>query len=141
MSDRFTYERRVAFSETDAMGVAHHASYIHFCEEARVAWMRERGLSHTHFPHKGKILAVLHYQVRHLRTCTFDDLLRIELQVRRLGLRIHYQYVIWKDGARIAEAETWHIPVDPQLKPTRHDPELIAALEKEVWTETWLSNS
>jgi acyl-CoA thioester hydrolase len=141
LNEKFSYERRVAFSETDAMRVAHHASYIHFCEEARVAWMRERGLSHTHFPQAKKILAVLHYQVWHLKTCTFDDLLRIELQVRRVGLRIHYQYVIWKDDERIAEAETWHIPVDPQLKPTRHDPELITALEKEVWTETWLSNS
>ncbi|NJL25301.1 MAG: acyl-CoA thioesterase [Calothrix sp. SM1_5_4] len=145
MNDAFCYERRVAFSDTDAMGVTHHANYLRFCEEARVAWMRARGLSGTHFPHSDRVLAVLHYQVWHFKPCTFDDQISVRLQVRRSGLKIHFQYAIYKGSdkgsERIAEAETLHIPVDGNLKAVRPSPLLISTLEKEAWTETWLSSS
>lgn len=138
---RFQYQRRVAFSDTDAMGVAHHAAYVRFVEEARVAWMRERGLSATHFPHCDLILAVLHFQVWHLKPCTFDDLLTVEVEVRRDGSRVRFQYAVSKDGVRIAEATTSHITVNKELRPVRPSPQLVAQVEKEKWTETWLSNS
>lgn len=141
MLETFSYSRRVAFSDTDAMGVTHHANYLRFLEEARVAWMRERELSATHYPKSDRVLALLHYQVWHRRPCTFDDLLEIQLQVRRLGSKIHFQYHVQKDGERIAEAETLHVPVDAQLRPVRPDQRLTEILEMEKWTETWLSNS
>jgi len=141
LNDKFSYQRRAAFSDTDAMGVVHHANYLRFCEEARVAWMREKGLSHTHYPNSDKVLAVLHYQVWHLKPSTFDDLIKIYLQVHRVGLKIKFQYAIYKDDVRIAEAETLHIPVDKDLRPARPSQELLTQMEKETWTETWLSNS
>jgi acyl-CoA thioester hydrolase len=139
MSD-FVYERRVAFSDTDAMGVVHHANYLRFCEEARVAWMRARGLSETHYPHTEKVLAVLNYRVWHLHPATFEDVLRIRVQVRRDRLKIQFQYAIYKDDERIAEAETVHVPLDGDLRPVRPDPRLIHVLENEAWIETWLSS-
>lgn len=141
MNSTFIFERRVGFVETDAMGVVHHANYLHFLEEARVAWMRKSGLGHTHYPHSDRVLALLHYQVWHLKPAYFDDLVRVELQVQRVGLKIHFQYAIYKGDQRIAEAETLHIPVDKDLKPVRLSRELLTHLEKESWTETWLSNS
>ncbi len=141
MLDAFHYDRRVAFSDTDAMGVTHHANYLRFCEEARVAWMRARDLSATHFPHTDHVLALLHYQVWHMKTSTFDDALRIFLQVKRKGLKIYFQYAMYKGDARICEAETLHIPVDGDLRPVRPSESLNKVLEKEKWTETWLSNS
>ncbi|MGE4130216.1 MAG: acyl-CoA thioesterase [Bdellovibrionales bacterium] len=140
MLDAFSYERRVAFSDTDAMGVVHHANYLRYCEESRVAWMRARDLSHTHYPLSDKVLALLHYQVWHLKPARFDDLLKVFLQVQRQGLKIHFQYAIYKGDQRIAEAETLHIPVDSSLKPVRPSEDLTKTLEKEKWTETWLSN-
>lgn len=146
MTGKFLYQRRAAFSDTDAMGVVHHANYMRFCEEARVAWMREIGLTAEHYPQSDKVLAVLQYQVWHLKPCTFEDLIKIYLQVHRIGLKIHFQYAIFKQAGdeeiRIAEAETLHIPVDKNdLKPARPSQKLLTHLETETWTETWLSNS
>lgn len=141
MSSHFSYERRVAFSDTDAMGVVHHANYLRFCEEARVSWMRERGLTHSHYPNSDIVLAVLHYQVWHMKTATFEDLIRVELQVRRKGVRVQFQYAMYKGDVRIAEAETLHIPVDKDLRPCRPSEEFMKQVEKEAWIETWLSNS
>lgn len=141
----FTYQRRVAFSDTDAMGVVHHANYLRFCEEARVAWMREHGLSAVHYPRTDDVLAVLQYQVWHLQTATFEDQIKVSLQVRREGLKIQFQYAIYKvtngEEVRIAEAETLHVPVNKDLKPVRPAKQMLERLEKEKWTETWLSNS
>lgn len=141
LEQKFTYERRVAFSDTDAMGVVHHANYLRFCEEARVAWMRANDLGATHYPITDKVLAVLHYQVWHKKPAFFDDPLRVALQVRREGVRIQFQYSIFKGADLIAQAETLHIPVDHELRPVRPGPELLKQLEKEPWTETWLLNS
>lgn len=141
MSSHFSYERRVSFSDTDAMGVVHHANYLRFCEEARVAWMRERGLTESHFPKNDIVLAVLHYQVWHLKPATFEDVVRVELQVRRKGVRVQFQYAMFKGEVRIAEAETLHIPVDKDLRPCRPTDEFMKHVEKEVWIETWLSSS
>jgi len=138
--DAFSYTRRVAFSDTDAMGVTHHANYLRYCEEARVAWMRAKDLGSTHYPKADRVLALIHYQVWHMKPCTFDDELTIYLQVRRQGLKILFQYAMYKDGVRICEAETLHIPVDGELRPMRPAEEFNKVLETEKWTETWLSN-
>jgi acyl-CoA thioester hydrolase len=137
----FSYERRVAFSDTDAMGVVHHANYLRFCEEARVAWMRAKELTATHYPKNDVVLAVLSYQVWHFKTATFEDLLTVRLQVRAKGVRVRFQYSIYKGEELIAQAETLHIPVDGNLRPVRPNAAFAQQLEKEQWTETWLLNS
>ena len=123
------------------MGVVHHANYLRYCEEARVAWMRARNLTASHFPLTDIVLAVLHYQVWHLKPSTFEDLLTVKLQVGRKGVRVRFQYSICKGEEIIAQAETLHIPVDGDLRPMRPAPEFVKQLEKELWTETWLLNS
>ena len=39
----YVHELRVRFAETDAMGVVHHAAYLPYLEEARVAYLRAKG--------------------------------------------------------------------------------------------------
>jgi len=39
----FAHDVRVRFAETDAMGVVHHAAYLPYLEEARVAFLRDIG--------------------------------------------------------------------------------------------------
>ena len=123
------------------MGVVHHANYLRFCEEARVAWMRACDLTATHYPRTDIVLAVLSYQVWHYKTATFEDALTVRLQVGRKGVKVRFQYSIFKGDELIAQAETLHIPVDGELRPVRPAPEFVKQLEKESWTETWLLNS
>lgn len=137
----FSYDRRVAFCDTDAMGVVHHANYVRYLEEARVAWMRARDLSDTHYPRADRVLALLHFQVWHFKPLRFDDLVTIQLQVRSEGAKIHYQYVFTMGDERVAQAETLHIPVNGALKPVRPSPKLLKRLEDEPWIETLLLNS
>jgi acyl-CoA thioester hydrolase len=40
---RFVHRLRTRFAETDAMGIIHHAAYLPYLEEARVAYLRSIG--------------------------------------------------------------------------------------------------
>lgn len=138
----FEYSRDVAFCDTDAMAVVHHSNYLKYFEEARVAWMRARGLAETHFPYADAALAVIESRIRHLRPAAFGDRLIIRLQVRQERLKIHFRYAMHTvtSDELIASGETIHVAVNKELRPTRLAPQLIQVLENEPWIETWPSN-
>ena len=52
------YCRKVQFYETDAMGIVHHANYIHWMEEARVDYMEQMGYTYEMTTSSGIDLAV-----------------------------------------------------------------------------------
>ncbi|MBK7842891.1 MAG: acyl-CoA thioesterase [Bdellovibrionales bacterium] len=135
----FVLFRKVAFCETDAMGVVHHANYLRYFEEARVAWLRERGLMNYHFPYAPVCFAVLESHCYHEKGPRFDDDLKIAVTVRREGLKIRFRYAIYSQTGeqRIATGETLLVPVDEKIKPVRLKKEFMAQLENESWIETW----
>lgn len=139
--ETFFYLRRVAFCDTDAMGVVHHAHYIRYFEEARVAWLRARGLNHLHYPEADMCLAVLESMCQHLASCRFDEELKIYLQGRQERLKIHLQYAIVRTANPhevVALGKTVLVPVNLALKPIKPPKALLEQLRKEPWTETWL---
>ena len=44
-----SFDHRVGFHDTDAMGIVHHANYLKFCENARVIWLE------THAPGSARV--------------------------------------------------------------------------------------
>ena len=38
------YRHRVRYYETDGMGIVHHSNYIRWMEDARIAFLKEKGL-------------------------------------------------------------------------------------------------
>src|SRR4051812_36843477 len=89
--------RRVAFCETDAMGVVHHSNYIRFFEESRVAWMRERGLMALHVPEGQLTFAVLGVDCQYRKPLRFDEPFSVWVEGRLEGIRIVFRYAIWND--------------------------------------------
>jgi len=141
--DRKIHSHRVNYYETDLMGVVHHSNYLRFFEEARVEWIKKKGVAKYHYPHLEVTMAVTETKVKHLKPAFLDDNLEIHLQVRMEGLKIIFQYVMYSEryGEKpVCTGETWHIPVNNEFKVCRLPQGLSEALEKEAWTETWLSN-
>ena len=50
---------RVRYCETDAMGIVHHAAYLPYLEEARVAWLRSIGHAYDTIRAEGVDFGVL----------------------------------------------------------------------------------
>lgn len=134
----FTHHHLVQFYETDLMGVVHHANYLRFFEEARVAWARSKGLIDYQKPESAAHFAVLETKVNHLKPAQFGDSLDIQLQVKRKGIKIIFQYKIFNKNDLISTAETIHVPLDKKLKPIKLPNNMKEIITRETWIETWL---
>ena len=139
-SQRFAFHRYVAFCETDAMGVVHHANYVRYFEEARVAWMRHHGLNECHYPNSDHVLAVLNSQCEHLQPMRFGDHFTVSLQLRAKRLRIQFRYAIFLSDqveTPVALGQTELVFVNRDLRPVRWPAAFKNQMEKEIWIETW----
>jgi acyl-CoA thioester hydrolase len=110
----------VAFHETDAMGIMHHAEYVNLFERARVAWLAEHDVPYREWLELDRHFAVTGVDVRYLRAVRFDDLLEVSVWVQWVsGARLCIGYQVHCDGQPIANAQSEHGMVDGAGKPAR----------------------
>jgi acyl-CoA thioester hydrolase len=117
----FRLEITVRFAETDAQGIAHHAAYLVWFETARVEYLRRFRDGYPGLRKEGVEALTLEAGARYLRPAYFDDRLAIRTRCVDLrGARFRFEYVVERDGERIAEGSTAHACVDAAtLRPTR----------------------
>src|SRR5437016_2173155 len=74
---RFANDVRVRFAETDAQGVAHHASYIVWFEVTRIEYLRRFRGGYAGLREEGVDAVTLEAYARYVDTARFDDQLTI----------------------------------------------------------------
>ncbi len=116
----FAYRIRTRFAETDAMGIVHHAAYLLYLEEARVAYLRHVGHPYQEVRRDGFNFAVLEVVVRYRRPLEFDELVDVRLRAGAVS-RASFQlaYLLTVDDDVRATAVTVHGCVDPSGKAMR----------------------
>ena len=113
-----TLRHRVAFYETDAMGIVHHSNYVRFLELARVVWMDEHDRPYREYAAEGLHFATTAVELRYHRSAAFDDVLAVTTWmewVKRASLRMGYE--IRRAEALIASGATEHAMVDLAGRP------------------------
>jgi acyl-CoA thioester hydrolase len=123
----FSTEVSVRFAETDAQGIAHHASFVVWLEVARVAYLAEHAGGYLSIRAEGIEALTTEVQLAYRQAAYFDDRLRLWTRCVDLrGARFRYEYAIERpipggDGADlIAEGSTAHATVDALTRrPTR----------------------
>jgi acyl-CoA thioester hydrolase len=117
----FSTDVVVRFAETDAQGIAHHASFVVWLEVARVAYLAEHAGGYGALREHGIEAFTTEVHVRYHRAARFDDHLRIWARCGDLrGARFRYEYVVEREGEVVAEAWTGHATVDAGThRPTR----------------------
>ena len=118
---RFSTEVVVRFAETDAQGIAHHASFVVWLEVARVAYLAEHAGGYGAIRAQGIEALTTGVDVRYHRAAHFDERLRIWARCVDLrGARFRYEYVVEREGELVAEGSTSHATVDAVTRrPTR----------------------
>ncbi len=82
----FEWPVRVYYEDTDAGGVVYNANYLKFLERARTEWLRSLGFSQERLMREAGILfAVRKINIDYLLPARFDDELRVETKVERIG--------------------------------------------------------
>jgi acyl-CoA thioester hydrolase len=119
------------------MGIAYYANYLKWFETGRVELLRKKGMVYRELADRGFHLPVVEARVRYLSPARYDDILRINAEVRKLGgASIAFGYLIERaDGGKIAEGETLHAFTDDSGKVVRSPAEFMKNLRAKENTD------
>ncbi len=110
-----THTLRVRYAETDQAGMAHHAAYLPWFEEGRVALLRALGKPYRELEAEGIHFPVREVRCRYRAVALFDDVLGVTTTIETVGgasVRFGYRIVRAADALLIAEGTTQHACVD-----------------------------
>ena len=103
----------VQYYETDMMGVAHHANYIHWMEEARIELMDRMGFPYRRMEEEGVVSPVKSIQANYLKPCTFGDEVEISAGIEAFnGVVITIAYEMRVRDEPVFSARSEHVFLD-----------------------------
>jgi acyl-CoA thioester hydrolase len=116
---------RVPYAHTDAMGVVYYAHYYVYFEMARSEMLREAGTPYSELEKKGIGLPVVESHCEYHGSARYDDLLTIRTRCTGFrGVRLHIEYLVERNGERLATGYTEHVCIGPGGKVLKPIPEL-----------------
>ncbi len=120
------------FAETDAQGIAHNAVYLVWFELARVEYLARFAGGYQALRDQGVEALVTESYIRYGAPVRFDDVVRAHARCVDLrGARFRYEYLLERDGERVADGWTAHACVDAAtFRPTRVPDWLRAAIAR-----------
>lgn len=73
---------RIYYEDTDAGGIAYHASFIRFCERGRSEYLRNLGYTNSNLTKElGTFFVARHLEADYYKPAFLDDLLQLETSV------------------------------------------------------------
>jgi acyl-CoA thioester hydrolase len=126
----FSTDVRIRFAETDAQGIAHHASFLVWLEVARVAYLEHYTDGYRAIRERGVEALTTEVHLRYHLAAYFDETLTVGARCVDLrGARFTYEYRVERDGELVADGYTRHAIVDRETyRPTRVPDWLAAAI-------------
>jgi acyl-CoA thioester hydrolase len=123
----FSTEVRVRFAETDAQGIAHHASFLVYLEVARVEYLEKHAGGYPAIRDRGIEALTTEVFVKYHRAAYFDERLTVWARCTGFhGARFRYEYRIERDGQLVAEGHTSHATVDRETYQPVRVPDWLA---------------
>jgi len=142
MSEMTPYLRRVAYYETDQMGIVHHSNYIRWFEEAREDFVRRQGIDYCRIEAAGILMPVVSVDCRYRRAARYGDVVEITACPRRFnGVRLVYDYAVREQnsGALLVTGRSEHCFIDKLSRApvnlNRRMPDYCAVLSRLVRPE------
>jgi acyl-CoA thioester hydrolase len=130
---------RVRYAETDQMGIVYHANYFIWFEIGRVELLRQLGFSYRDMEQKdGCGIAVIDARCRYKVPARYDDEVIVRTHVKYLReslVQFGYELVRADDGTLLAEGDTTHIVVGPEMKKVPLPPKYMTAFRAAMGTE------
>ncbi|MDN3665446.1 acyl-CoA thioesterase [Algibacter miyuki] len=118
---------RVRYGETDQMGVVYHGNYALYLEEARIEWLRKRGISYKTMEENGIMLPVVSLNINYKKPAGYDDLINVKSQLKnRPTAKIEFEYEITNEkGELLSTASTVLVFVDMKTQRPTKAPQYI----------------
>ncbi|MCR5102766.1 MAG: acyl-CoA thioesterase [Butyrivibrio sp.] len=114
------YRHKVQYYETDKMGITHHSNYIRWMEEARIAFLAEKGWSYARLEDEGIISPVVSVDAHYKKTTTFNDDVAIDVCVIDFtGVKLKLGYKMYLEDKLVFEGESMHCFLNKEGRPIR----------------------
>ena len=128
---------KVQYYETDMMGIAHHANYVHWMEEARIDFMDQLGFPYAEMEKKDVFSPVKAISCEYKHTCTFGDEISISVSAQSFnGVVMTIVYEMKKqDGETVCSARSEHVFLNKEghfVRLKRVMPDFCAAIEESM---------
>ena len=107
----FTYIKKAQYHETDQMGIIHHANYVKWMEEARLAYLEELGLGYQEVENEQVFSPVVNVAVQYKAPVHFADEVEIKVSVKTYSavkLELAYEFFNKHTQAVCAAASSVH---------------------------------
>lgn len=109
---------KTRYNETDQMGIIYHANYFNWFTMAREKLFEISGLKYRALEEEGIYLPVSEVQCKYKQSIAYGDEVDVKARLVKFGgVKLRFEYEIWRAGAVIATGYTVHGFVDRQLKP------------------------
>lgn len=122
-SESFSFDVRIAYADTDRLGVVYYGNYFTLFERGRTELLRNWGLRYRDLEEQEKVfLPVSEATCRYFSPAKYDDLIQVVTWVKEVGgAHIDFEYEILdkESGRKIAEGYTRHPFVNEHWKPVR----------------------
>jgi acyl-CoA thioester hydrolase len=119
----FSFDVRIAYADTDRMGVVYYGNYLTLFERGRTELMRNIGVRYRDLEeHEHVYLPAAEAHIKYLAPAKYDDLIRVTTRIKELrGASVEFEYVISdvETGKPNAIGTTLHPFVDKTWKPVR----------------------
>lgn len=105
----------VRYAETDALGIAHHASYVVWLEEGRSEYMRRERESYEELERNGVFLPVAKLEVQYLAPACYGDRVTVRTwveEIRSRSVTFVGEVVHHRTGRALARGKTKHVCID-----------------------------
>ena len=128
---------KVQYYETDMMGIAHHANYVHWMEEARIDFMDQLGFPYAEMEKKDVFSPVKAIFCEYKHPCTFGDEISISVSAESFnGVVMTIVYGMKKqDGETVCSARSEHVFLNKGghfVRLKRVMPDFCAAIEESM---------
>lgn len=107
----FVYIKKAQYHETDQMGIIHHANYIKWMEEARLAYLEELGFGYKQVENEHVFSPVVNVSVQYKSPVRFADEIAINVSVKRytdVKLELAYEFFNKTTNQLCATATSLH---------------------------------
>ncbi len=91
----YIFERTALYYETDQMAIVHHSNYIRWFEEARIAFMKDKGYPYSRMEQMGVMIPVVGVDCKYLKPVKFEQTMLIYLKITEFnGIRLEIEYEV-----------------------------------------------
>jgi acyl-CoA thioester hydrolase len=125
----FSFDLRVAYADTDRMGVVYYGNYFTLFERGRTELMRSIGLRYRDLEEVDHVyLPVSETSCHYYSPAHYDELIRVTTRIKEMGGDISSV----DTGKKVAQGITKHPFVNKEWKPVRVPKDFRAKLEQKL---------